>query len=176
MQSKTDQRFRDFENVFPKHKSLRVLSNVARTSQLGVERKVTPSSYYDKFQETSVKDIDQEILSALPSWPLGLDTGFSHRQRHGHMQKQLDFSARQFWRPGAMARRSAEANVASSDYREPHVAFDRRNDFPEAGWRAGDAARTRDIFLGKEVLYQLSYTRTFSKRGRNDASGTSRIK
>ena len=26
--------------------------------------------------------------------------------------------------------------------------------------RAGDEARTRDIFLGKEVLYQLSYTRT----------------
>jgi hypothetical protein len=25
---------------------------------------------------------------------------------------------------------------------------------------AGDATRTRDIFLGKEVLYQLSYTRT----------------
>ena len=24
---------------------------------------------------------------------------------------------------------------------------------------AGDEARTRDIFLGKEVLYQLSYTR-----------------
>ena len=24
---------------------------------------------------------------------------------------------------------------------------------------AGDATRTRDIFLGKEVLYQLSYTR-----------------
>ena len=24
---------------------------------------------------------------------------------------------------------------------------------------AGDAIRTRDIFLGKEVLYQLSYTR-----------------
>jgi hypothetical protein len=43
-------------------------------------------------------------------------------------------------------------------------------------WRAGDAARTRDIFLGKEVLYQLSYTRDFSKRGRNDASGARRIK
>ncbi len=26
---------------------------------------------------------------------------------------------------------------------------------------AGDAIRTRDIFLGKEVLYQLSYTRIF---------------
>jgi hypothetical protein len=26
---------------------------------------------------------------------------------------------------------------------------------------AGDEARTRDIFLGKEVLYQLSYTRVF---------------
>jgi hypothetical protein len=25
--------------------------------------------------------------------------------------------------------------------------------------KAGDAIRTRDIFLGKEVLYQLSYTR-----------------
>ena len=25
--------------------------------------------------------------------------------------------------------------------------------------RAGDETRTRDIFLGKEVLYQLSYTR-----------------
>ena len=31
---------------------------------------------------------------------------------------------------------------------------------------AGDAIRTRDIFLGKEVLYQLSYTRIC--RGRND--------
>ena len=36
---------------------------------------------------------------------------------------------------------------------------------------AGDATRTRDIFLGKEVLYQLSYTRigeavTIEKRGR----------
>ena len=27
--------------------------------------------------------------------------------------------------------------------------------------KAGDATRTRDIFLGKEVLYQLSYTRVF---------------
>ena len=27
---------------------------------------------------------------------------------------------------------------------------------------AGDAIRTRDIFLGKEVLYQLSYTRIFN--------------
>ena len=25
---------------------------------------------------------------------------------------------------------------------------------------AGDETRTRDIFLGKEVLYQLSYTRS----------------
>jgi hypothetical protein len=25
---------------------------------------------------------------------------------------------------------------------------------------AGDETRTRDIFLGKEVLYQLSYART----------------
>jgi hypothetical protein len=29
-------------------------------------------------------------------------------------------------------------------------------------WRAGDETRTRDIFLGKEVLYQLSYTRGFA--------------
>ena len=28
---------------------------------------------------------------------------------------------------------------------------------------AGDETRTRDIFLGKEVLYQLSYTRTKMK-------------
>ena len=27
--------------------------------------------------------------------------------------------------------------------------------------KAGDEARTRDIFLGKEVLYQLSYTRNY---------------
>jgi hypothetical protein len=27
---------------------------------------------------------------------------------------------------------------------------------------AGDETRTRDIFLGKEVLYQLSYTRVLS--------------
>ncbi len=27
------------------------------------------------------------------------------------------------------------------------------------GGGAGDETRTRDIFLGKEVLYQLSYTR-----------------
>jgi hypothetical protein len=27
------------------------------------------------------------------------------------------------------------------------------------GEKAGDETRTRDIFLGKEVLYQLSYTR-----------------
>jgi hypothetical protein len=41
---------------------------------------------------------------------------------------------------------------------------------------AGDAARTRDIFLGKEVLYQLSYTRIVSIRGKNDASEAGRIK
>jgi hypothetical protein len=29
----------------------------------------------------------------------------------------------------------------------------------DAGRKAGDEARTRDIFLGKEVLYQLSYAR-----------------
>ena len=32
--------------------------------------------------------------------------------------------------------------------------------------RAGDETRTRDIFLGKEVLYQLSYTRGASTDGR----------
>ena len=32
----------------------------------------------------------------------------------------------------------------------------------EWGDGAGDETRTRDIFLGKEVLYQLSYTRFFS--------------
>jgi hypothetical protein len=31
------------------------------------------------------------------------------------------------------------------------------------GEKAGDEARTRDIFLGKEVLYQLSYTRAKMK-------------
>jgi hypothetical protein len=30
---------------------------------------------------------------------------------------------------------------------------------------AGDETRTRDIFLGKEVLYQLSYTRVLSIEG-----------
>ena len=29
---------------------------------------------------------------------------------------------------------------------------------------AGDETRTRDIFLGKEVLYQLSYTRNASAK------------
>jgi hypothetical protein len=42
--------------------------------------------------------------------------------------------------------------------------------------RAGDETRTRDIFLGKEVLYQLSYTRVLSNRGGNDASEAMRIK
>jgi serine/threonine protein kinase len=40
----------------------------------------------------------------------------------------------------------------------PHVATIFH--FGEEGDRkAGDETRTRDIFLGKEVLYQLSYTR-----------------
>ena len=30
--------------------------------------------------------------------------------------------------------------------------------------RAGDETRTRDIFLGKEVLYQLSYTRESGRK------------
>jgi hypothetical protein len=35
----------------------------------------------------------------------------------------------------------------------------------EAGaYGAGDETRTRDIFLGKEVLYQLSYTRNEKER------------
>jgi hypothetical protein len=42
--------------------------------------------------------------------------------------------------------------------------------------RAGDETRTRDIFLGKEVLYQLSYTRILSIGGRNHASEADRIK
>ena len=29
--------------------------------------------------------------------------------------------------------------------------------------RAGDEARTRDVHLGKVVLYQLSYTRSFER-------------
>jgi hypothetical protein len=41
---------------------------------------------------------------------------------------------------------------------------------------AGDETRTRDIFLGKEVLYQLSYTRASPIRGKNDASEAGRIK
>ena len=32
-------------------------------------------------------------------------------------------------------------------------------DLDECKAGAGDETRTRDIFLGKEVLYQLSYTR-----------------
>src|SRR5260221_1021540 len=32
------------------------------------------------------------------------------------------------------------------------------------GFGAGDETRTRDIFLGKEVLYQLSYTRNENRR------------
>jgi hypothetical protein len=31
-----------------------------------------------------------------------------------------------------------------------------------SGRGAGDETRTRDIFLGKEVLYQLSYTRALT--------------
>ncbi len=38
--------------------------------------------------------------------------------------------------------------------------------------RAGDATRTRDIFLGKEVLYQLSYTRVEEER---KLAGTQRV-
>jgi hypothetical protein len=34
----------------------------------------------------------------------------------------------------------------------------------QRGAKAGDATRTRDIFLGKEVLYQLSYTRRMRKK------------
>jgi hypothetical protein len=41
---------------------------------------------------------------------------------------------------------------------------------------AGDETRTRDIFLGKEVLYQLSYTRVLSIEGWYDASDEGRIK
>jgi hypothetical protein len=41
---------------------------------------------------------------------------------------------------------------------------------------AGDETRTRDIFLGKEVLYQLSYTRVFLKRRENDPQEGARIK
>ena len=41
---------------------------------------------------------------------------------------------------------------------------------------AGDETRTRDIFLGKEVLYQLSYTRVLSIGGKNHASEAERIK
>ncbi len=39
------------------------------------------------------------------------------------------------------------------------------------GFRAGDAARTRDIQLGKLVLYQLSYTRGAFSIGRARARG-----
>ena len=42
--------------------------------------------------------------------------------------------------------------------------------------KAGDETRTRDIFLGKEVLYQLSYTRDLAIEGQNDASEAGRIK
>jgi hypothetical protein len=42
--------------------------------------------------------------------------------------------------------------------------------------RAGDETRTRDIFLGKEVLYQLSYTRVLPIEGKNDASEAYGIK
>ncbi len=46
----------------------------------------------------------------------------------------------------------------------------------QVGRRAGDETRTRDIFLGKEVLYQLSYTRVLPIGGRNDASEAGGIK
>src|SRR6476660_8573262 len=49
-------------------------------------------------------------------------------------------------------------------------------DLREGELRAGDETRTRDVFLGKEVLYQLSYTRVFFIGGGNDASEASGIK
>jgi hypothetical protein len=36
---------------------------------------------------------------------------------------------------------------------------------------AGDATRTRDIFLGKEVLYQLSYTRNWCEKNIRETRG-----
>jgi hypothetical protein len=39
------------------------------------------------------------------------------------------------------------------------------------GSGAGDVIRTRDIFLGKEVLYQLSYTRISKGRHIIQAAG-----
>ena len=47
-------------------------------------------------------------------------------------------------------------------------SYKRRNE-PENG--AGDATRTRDIFLGKEVLYQLSYTRNWCMRNIRETRG-----
>ena len=42
----------------------------------------------------------------------------------------------------------------------PDLVFKR---LPREKRKAGDETRTRDIFLGKEVLYQLSYTRAEMK-------------
>jgi hypothetical protein len=38
-------------------------------------------------------------------------------------------------------------------------------DLRERQSTAGEATRTPDVFLGKEVLYQLSYTRVLSIKG-----------
>jgi hypothetical protein len=43
----------------------------------------------------------------------------------------------------------------------PNLTLSNRSAIGFGIYGAGDEARTRDIFLGKEVLYQLSYTRAF---------------
>ena len=43
------------------------------------------------------------------------------------------------------------------------------------GPRAGDETRTRDIILGKDVLYQLSYTRDRDQRARDALRKAKRV-
>lgn len=45
------------------------------------------------------------------------------------------------------------------DHRDAGAPFESPKIPNESRHGAGDETRTRDIFLGKEVLYQLSYTR-----------------
>ena len=89
--------------------------------------------------------------------------------------ERLSGGSQQIDRPAGAGKWIARREPANGSYRptrRPQAAYGRASTRREEGiggfWGilekngAGDAIRTRDIFLGKEVLYQLSYTRIFN--------------
>jgi hypothetical protein len=63
--------------------------------------------------------------------------------------------------PDFSSERTGNASLAQAKFYDAQFSISESPPISSRSEKAGDETRTRDVFLGKEVLYQLSYTRVF---------------